>query len=91
MQTRLVTMYKFGKVSYLDVLLNSRSLSQFLSNYYYLTIITKTDTSLLKAVEEKRNSIQELATNLETKKNILMVIVLITLFEYWLVNTYLLI
>lgn len=73
LQTRLVTMYKFGKVSYLDVLLNSRSLSQFLSNYYYLTIITKTDTSLLKAVEEKRNSIQELATNLETKKNILMV------------------
>lgn len=73
LQTRLVTMYKFGKVSYLDVLLNSRSLSQFLSNYYYLTIITKTDTSLLKAVEDKRNSIQELANNLETKKNILMV------------------
>lgn len=73
LEARLVAMYKFGNASYLDVLLNSKSLSQFLSNYYYLTIITKTDTNLLKAVEEKRDSIQTLANNLETKKNVLMV------------------
>ena len=54
-------------------LLNSKSLSQFLSNCYYLTIITKTDINLLKSVEEKRDSIQTLANNLETKKNVLMV------------------
>lgn len=73
LEARLVAMYKFGNASYLDVLLNSKSLSQFLSNYYYLTIITKTDTNLLKSVEEKRDSIQTLANNLETKKNVLMV------------------
>lgn len=73
LEARLVAMYKFGNATYLDVLLNSKSLSQFLSNYYYLTIITKTDTNLLKAVEEKRDSIQILANNLETKKNVLMV------------------
>ena len=73
LEARLVAMYKFGNATYLDVLLNSKSLSQFLSNYYYLTIITKTDTNLLKAVEEKRDSIQTLANNLETKKNVLMV------------------
>lgn len=73
LEARLVAMYKFGNASYLDVLLNSKSLSQFLSNCYYLTIITKTDTNLLKAVEEKRDSIQTLANNLETKKNVLMV------------------
>ena len=53
LEARLVAMYKFGNASYLDVLLNSKSLSQFLSNCYYLTIITKTDTNLLKSVEEK--------------------------------------
>ncbi len=73
LEARLVAMYKFGNASYLDVLLNSKSLSQFLSNCYYLTIITKTDTNLLKSVEEKRDSIQTLANNLETKKNVLMV------------------
>ena len=73
LEARLVAMYKFGNASYLDVLLNSKSLSQFLSNCYYLTIITKTDTNLLISVEEKRDSIQTLANNLETKKNVLMV------------------
>ena len=73
LEARLVAMYKFGNARYLDVLLNSKSLSQFLSNCYYLTIITKTDTNLLKSVEEKRDSIQTLANNLETKKNVLMV------------------
>lgn len=73
LEARLVAMYKFGNASYLDVLLNSKSLSQFLSNCYYLTIITKTDINLLKSVEEKRDSIQTLANNLETKKNVLMV------------------
>ncbi len=71
LKARLVAMYKVGNAQYLDVLLNSKSLSQFLSNYYYLSIIAQTDTNLLNAVEEKRDSIQNLANNLETKKLVL--------------------
>ena len=61
-------MYKFGKVKYLDVLLHSKSLSEFLSNYYYIEKIAQTDTNLLKAVEEKRNEIQKLMNELEDHK-----------------------
>ena len=71
LKSRLVAMYKVGNVEYLDVLLNSKSLSQFLSNYYYISIIAQTDTNLLNSVEEKRDSIQTLANNLETKKLVL--------------------
>ena len=71
LKSRLVAMYKVGNVEYLDVLLNSKSLSQFLSNYYYISIIAQTDTNLLNSVEEKRDSIQTLANNLEAKKLVL--------------------
>ena len=68
LKTRLFTMYKFGKVKYLDVLLHSRNLSEFLSNYYYIEMIAQTDTNLLKAVEEKRDEIQKLMNELEDHK-----------------------
>ena len=71
LKSRLVAMYKVGNVEYLDVLLNSKSLSQFLSNYYYISIIAQTDTNLLNSVEEKRDSIQTLENNLEAKKLVL--------------------
>ena len=71
LKSRLVAMYKVGNVEYLDVLLNSKSFSQFLSNYYYISIIAQTDTNLLNSVEEKRDSIQTLANNLEAKKLVL--------------------
>ena len=71
LKSRLVAMYKVGNVEYLDVLLNSKSLSQFLSNYYYISIIAQTDTNLLNSDEEKRDSIQTLANNLEAKKLVL--------------------
>ena len=50
LKSRLVAMYKVGNVEYLDVLLNSKSLSQFLSNYYYISIIAQTDTNLLNSI-----------------------------------------
>ena len=71
LKSRLVAMYKVGNVEYLDVLLNSKSLSQFLSNYYYISIIAQTDTNLLNYDKEKRDSIQTLANNLEAKKLVL--------------------
>ena len=63
---RLVAMYKMGKVEYIDVLLNSDSLSAFLSNYYLISKIVKADSDLLAEVQEKRDSIQALEETLES-------------------------
>ena len=63
---RLVAMYKMGKVEYIDFLLNSESLSAFLSNYYLVSKIIKADSDLLSEVQEKRDSILALE---ETLKN----------------------
>lgn len=68
LEKRLVVMYKMGKVGYLDVLMNSKSLFEFLSNYYFISKITEADTNLLKSFAEKKDKIQELTTNLETQK-----------------------
>ncbi len=63
---RLVAMYKMGKVEYIDVLLNSDSLSAFLSNYYLISKIVKADSDLLNEVKEKRDSILALEETLKS-------------------------
>ena len=41
---RLVTMYENGDISYLDVLLSSSSLTDFISSYYIVSELTSYDT-----------------------------------------------
>lgn len=66
---RIVAQYKRGSVSYLDVLLNSSSLSDFISNYYILEKIATYDTELLEDIEEQRNIIETSKKEVEKKKN----------------------
>jgi murein DD-endopeptidase MepM/ murein hydrolase activator NlpD len=70
LEQRLVVMYKMGNIGYLDVLLSSKSLFEFLSNYYFLSRIIETDNNLLETVSEKKEQIQKMATDLETQKNL---------------------
>ena len=51
---RLVTMYENGDISYLDVLLSSTSLTDFISGYYIVSELTSYDTEMLKKVEEEK-------------------------------------
>ena len=69
LQKRLVTSYKSGGVSYLDVLLNSSSLSDFISNYYYISKIAESDRNLLERIEEEKIKIEETKNSLQTKQN----------------------
>ena len=69
LETRLVTQYKAGKTSYLDVLLKSKGLSDFLSKYYIMSKITESDTKLLEQIEEEKNQIQQAKANLEKKES----------------------
>lgn len=71
LEKRLVAMYELGSVSYLDLILNSKSITDFLSNYYLISEITSADEELLKNVEAEKKYNKKLKEILETKRNIL--------------------
>lgn len=68
---RLIALYEMGSTSYLDVLLSSKSISEFLSNYYLITEIAEADTSLLEDVEAEKLYNEKLNETLNSKKKAL--------------------
>lgn len=71
LETRLVAMYEIGDISYLDLLVSSESISEFLSNYFLIEEITKADNELLEVVENEKKYNKKLKETLETKKLVL--------------------
>lgn len=69
LEQRLVAKYKSGKTTYLDVLLNSTSLSNFISNYYLLGKVAKADNELLEQISKEKEEIERAKAELETQKN----------------------
>lgn len=65
---RMITHHKYGNITYLDVLLNSRSLTDFLSSYYVVNEILEVDEQLLDELEKEKEQIENDKTALETKK-----------------------
>ncbi len=65
LEKRLVAMYEIGETSYLDLLLSSKGISDFLSNYYYISEIATTDAELLSIVKEQKDRVENLMTNLQ--------------------------
>ena len=55
---RLVAMYEEGETSYLDVILSSSSLAEFLSNYAYLSEIAKYENELLLDIQSRKKEIE---------------------------------
>ena len=68
LEKRLVAMYEMGETSYLDLLLNSKGLSNFISNYYYISEIANTDNELLNIVRTQKESIEKIMKTLEKKE-----------------------
>lgn len=58
MEKRLVAIYEAGDTRYIDVLLKSSNISEFLSNYYLITEITSMDQNLLDEVETQKKEIE---------------------------------
>ena len=56
-RTRLVAISKAGEVSYLDVLLRSKSLPDFLSSIYFMRQITEVDIDTMNEVYKKKEEI----------------------------------
>lgn len=65
---RLVAMYEMGNTSYLDMLLSSDGLADFISKYYIIEQLTEYDTELLKSIENTRIQIENEKTELENSK-----------------------
>lgn len=58
LEARLVAMYESSDTQYLDVILSSRSISDFLSNYFLITELASYDTQLLEEMESRKNEIE---------------------------------
>lgn len=68
LKKRMVALYKAGDATYLDVLLSSSSIVDFLSKYYMLEKIIDYDTDLMKELEVEKNSIENKKQEQEKKK-----------------------
>ena len=65
---RIVAMYESGETTYLDVLLNSKNITDFISNYYIIGEIASYDKDLLDNIEREKNSIEQIKNNINAKK-----------------------
>lgn len=69
LKSRMIAQYKIGSVSYLDVLLNASSLTDFISRYYIIEKVASYDSKMLDQIEEKKEKIETSKTELEKKQN----------------------
>lgn len=65
---RLVTLYEEGTVTYLDVLLNSKNVTEFISNYFLVTELTQYDMEFLEDIETQKKGIENNKKKLENQK-----------------------
>lgn len=68
LEKRLVAIYKSGNTTYLDVLLSSKNIVDFISKYHNVEKIAECDQNLLKQIESNKKNIEESKTLLETSK-----------------------
>lgn len=68
---RMVAVYTSGDTSYLDVLLSSKNLSDFISSYYLVSEVTKMDAELLDKIQKQKEEIEASKKEIENNKETL--------------------
>lgn len=68
LQNRIVALYEAGDVLYLDVLLSSSSVSDFISNYFLIGEIARYDNNLLEDIEKQKTQIENTQKLLKEKE-----------------------
>ncbi len=68
MKERLIVIYEAGETTFLDILLGSDGLVDFISNYYLASEIAKADADMLEQIENKKNEIEAKKNGLEENK-----------------------
>ena len=74
LEKRLIYAYETGTTRYLDVLLNSKSIVDFITNYYIIGEIAQYDKDLLDNIGRQRNQIEQIENGLKSSKENLKVI-----------------
>lgn len=69
LRDRVCFIYKYGSVSYLEVLLASSSFSDFITRYELLKRVVASDAALVDRVEEQRNVLAARKAELERKRS----------------------
>ena len=72
---RMVAIYMAGDTQYLDVLLKSSSLTDFISSYYIISQLTEIDENLLNDLETKKKTMDLSRQKLENEKKELAIII----------------
>ena len=67
-EDRVAVIYEAGETTYLDMLLNTKSLSEFISTFYYISEIINADTELLEDLEREKIKIENETQELEKQK-----------------------
>lgn len=70
----LVAVQESSDTQYLDVLLTSRSLTEFLSNYFFITELASTEMDLLNDMQTKKDEIASSKEKLDKNKQELLTI-----------------
>lgn len=65
---RMVAIYEAGQTTYLDILLSSDSIVNFISNYYMVSELAEADNTMLNSIKEQREKIETVKKELEDKK-----------------------
>ena len=65
---RLIALYEVGDTSYLDFLLSSDSIIDFVSNYFMIQKLTQFDSDLISDVDKQKQEITRMKQKLENNK-----------------------
>lgn len=68
---RLVAMYESGNTSYIDLLLSSADISDFISKYYLISEVADYDTNLISTIKVAKGELEKSKSELETNKKTL--------------------
>lgn len=68
LKKRIVIMYEVGETTYLDILLKSSNIIEFISNYYFIQEVIRSDTELLNQIEIEKNEIEKAKKELDEQK-----------------------
>lgn len=68
LKNRMVAIYKHGETRYLDVLMNSKSIIDFISKYYVVQRIAEIDSKTIEDLKEQKLELEKINNELEEDK-----------------------
>ena len=69
LKERMVVLYEKGQTSYLEVLLTSKSITDFISRYYIMSEIAQADTEVMNEIKAAKQEIETEKNKMEKEKS----------------------